>query len=81
MGPASKTSGHTSSRHIGEVDAVVSFEPKKMVKEEMTGGKIESKVEGKKLVTICSICIYMVCAINISFVMQRNVFIRFWKKQ
>ena len=36
MGPASKTS--RSSRPIGEVDAVVRFEPKMMVKEEMIGG-------------------------------------------
>ena len=38
MGSASKTSHNTSSCHIGEVDAVVRFEPKMMVKEEMTGG-------------------------------------------
>ena len=33
------------SRRIGQVDAVVKVNPKKMVKEEMTGGKRE---QGKK---------------------------------
>ena len=42
MGPANKTSCNTSScRRIGEVDAVVKFKPKKMVKEEMKGGNRE----------------------------------------
>ena len=48
MGPASKTSLKTSSRRIGEVDAVVSFKPKKMVKEEMTGGQREQGRNEKK---------------------------------
>ena len=38
MGPASKTSGNTNSCRIGDVDAVVKFKPKKMVKEEMKEG-------------------------------------------
>ena len=43
MGPASKTSGNTSYHHIGQVDAVVKLNPKKMkmVKEEMAGGNRE----------------------------------------
>ena len=41
MGPVSNTSHNISSRRIGEVDAVAKFEPKKMVKEEMKGGKRE----------------------------------------
>ena len=45
MGPASKTSCNTSSHHIGEVDTIVRFEPKIMVKEEMTGGNRE---QGRK---------------------------------
>ena len=45
MGPASKTSRNTSSRSIGEVDAVARLEPKKMVKEEMTGG---NRGQGRK---------------------------------
>ena len=47
MGPESKTTINTCSRHIGEVDAVVKFEPKKMVKEEMKGGNREQG-KGKK---------------------------------
>ena len=43
MGPARKTSCDTSSRHIGEVDAIVRFEPKMIVKEEMTGGNREQE--------------------------------------
>ena len=43
MDPASKNSRNTNSRRIGEVDAVVRFKPKMMLKEEMTGGKIQSK--------------------------------------
>ena len=48
MGPASKTSGYTSSRRIGEVDTIVKPEPKMMAKEEMTGGnrEHERKKEG-----------------------------------
>ena len=45
MGPASKTTHNTGSRHIGEVDAVLRLKPKKMVKEEITGGKGE---QGRK---------------------------------
>ena len=45
MGPASKTSRNTSSHHIGQVNAVVKLKPKKMVKEEMTGG---NRVQGMK---------------------------------
>ena len=41
MGPESKTLRNTSSRHIGLVDAVVKLKPKKMVKDEMTGGNRE----------------------------------------
>ena len=48
MGPASKTSCNTSSRCIGEVDAVVKFEPKKMVKEAMKGGNREQGREKNK---------------------------------
>ena len=50
MGPASKTSHNTSSRCIGEVDDVVRFKSKMMMKEEMTGGNREQgrkQIEGK----------------------------------
>ena len=49
MGLASKTSRKTSSRRIGEVDSVVNFEPKKMVKDEMKGGNREQG-KGKNLI-------------------------------
>ena len=41
MGPASKISSKISSRCIGLVNEVVKLKSKKMVKEEMTGGKKE----------------------------------------
>ena len=43
MGPASKTSLNTSSHRIGEVDAAVRFDPKMMVKEDITGENREEK--------------------------------------
>ena len=45
MSPASKTLRNTGSSRIGQVDAVVKLKPKKMVKEEMTGGNRE---QGRK---------------------------------
>ena len=51
MGPASKTSPNTSSRRIGQVDAIVKLKPKKIVKEEMTRGNREEGRE-KKIVFV-----------------------------
>ena len=47
MGPASKTSSKTSTRHIGEVDTVVKLKPKMMLKKDMKKEEIES-IGGKK---------------------------------
>ena len=51
MDPASKTSCNTSFRRIGEVEAIVRFEPM-MVKEEMTGG---NRGQGRKKNYPCNI--------------------------
>ena len=48
MCPASKTSLNTRSHRIGEVDATVRFDPKMMVKEDITEGNREEKKTKKQ---------------------------------